>query len=77
MAADRHLERAYLACGSKVPEVSVDHSLRGLQKVLYDAVGQLSSDLSEEAISTLCDDAKSLELNPITLRFRTTGNHFC
>ena len=73
MTADEHLERAYLDSGDSVPEVSVDHSLRGLQKVLYDAVGQFSSDLSEEAMNTLCDDAKSLELNPITLRFWTSG----
>lgn len=57
----------------KLSRAAASRSLNGLHKVLYDAVGQLSSDLSEEAISTLCDDAKALELNSLTLRFRNQG----
>lgn len=73
MSADMLVRRGYFE--DDVSQPSGDHSLRGLSKVLYDAVGQLSSGLSEEAISTLCDDAKSLELNPLTLRFRNTGQY--
>lgn len=49
------------------------HLDQSLHQVLYDAVGQLSPDLSEEAFSTLCDDARSSELNPLTLNFRQKG----
>ncbi len=47
--------------------------LQGFHKVLYDAVGELSPGLSEEAFSTLCSDAKPLELSQITLNFRDAG----
>lgn len=50
-----------------------DRELQSFHKVLYDAVGQLSPGLSEEAINTLCSDARSLELNQITLNFRDAG----
>ena len=49
------------------------HKLQSLHKVLYDAVGELSPGLSEEAFSTLCSDARSLEMNQITLNFRDAG----
>ena len=47
--------------------------LQSFHRVLYDAVGQVSPGLSEEAFSTLCSDARSLELNSITLNFRDSG----
>jgi hypothetical protein len=47
--------------------------LQSFHKVLYDAVGELSPGLSEEAFSTLCSDAESLELSQITLNFRDAG----
>ena len=49
------------------------HKLQSFHKVLYDAVGELSPGLSEEAFSTLCCDARSLEMNQITLNFRDAG----
>lgn len=47
--------------------------LQSFHKVMYDAVGELSPGLSEEAFSTLCSDARSLELNQITLNFQDAG----
>ena len=47
--------------------------LQGFHKVLFDAVGELPPGLSEEAFSTLCSDAKSLEISQITLNFRDAG----
>lgn len=61
-------ENAEQRSGIKVP--SRHRELQGFHKVLYDAVGELSPGLSEEAFSTLCSDAKSLELSQITLNFR-------
>ena len=58
------------------PGVDLDkrhHELQSFHRVLYDAVGQVSPGLSEEAFSTLCSDARSLELNSITLNFRDSG----
>lgn len=52
---------------------SEEQQLQSSHKVLYDAVGQLSPGLSEEAFSTLCEDARALELNQITLNFRNSG----
>lgn len=52
---------------------SEEQQLQGSYKVLYDAVGELSPGLSEEAFSTLCEDARALELNQITLNFRNSG----
>lgn len=57
--------------GISVP--SRHRELQGFHKVLYDAVGELSPGLSEEAFSTLCSDARSLELSQITLNFRDAG----
>lgn len=53
---------------------SEKQQLQGSHKVLYDAVGELSPGLSEEAFSTLCEDARALELNQITLNFCNSGN---
>ena len=50
-----------------------EQQLQSSHKVLYDAVGQLSPGLSEEAFSTLIQDAQSLELNQVTLNFRNSG----
>lgn len=52
---------------------SSEQQFQSSHKVLYDAVGQLSPGLSEEAFSTLIQDAQSLELNQITLNFRNSG----
>ena len=52
---------------------SEEQQLQSSHKVLYDAVGQLSPGLSEEALSTLCEDARALELNQFTLNFRNSG----
>lgn len=64
----------------KAAEARSNHQLfseeqqhQGSYKVLYDAVGELSPGLSEEAFSTLCEDARALELNQITLNFRNSG----
>lgn len=75
MADDLLVTPNFFNRDDRLSRAATAHSLNGLHKVLYDAVGQLSSDLSEEAISTLCDDAKSLELNSVTLRFRNPGEH--
>ena len=56
---------------------SDEQQLQSSHKVLYDAVGQLSPGLSEEAFSTLIEDARSLELNVITLNFRNSGGLTC
>ncbi|KAA6420686.1 MAG: histidine kinase [Trebouxia sp. A1-2] len=64
-------ENAEQRSGISVP--SRHRELQGFHKVLYDAVGELSPGLSEEAFSTLCSDAKSLELSQITLNFRDAG----
>ena len=53
------------------------HELQSFHRVLYDAVGQVSPGLSEEAFSTLCSDARSLELHPMTLNFRDSGESRC
>ena len=52
---------------------SEKQQLQGAHKVIYDAVGELSPGLSEEAFSTLCEDARALELNQITLNFCNSG----
>jgi len=65
------MENAEQRSGISVP--SRHRELQGFHKVLYDAVGELSPGLSEEAFSTLCSDAKFLELSQITLNFRDAG----
>ena len=64
-------ESAEQRSGIGVP--SRHRELQGFHKVLFDAVGELSPGLSEEAFSTLCSDAKSLEISQITLNFRDAG----
>ncbi|KAL0047756.1 hypothetical protein WJX82_011186 [Trebouxia sp. C0006] len=66
--AQESKENAEQRSGISVP--SRHRELEGFHKVLYDAVGELSPGLSEEAFSTLCSDAKFLELSQITLNFR-------
>ena len=70
-ATKESMENAAQRSGISVP--SGHRELQGFHKVLYDAVGDLSPGLSEEAFSTLCSDAKSLEINQITLNFRDAG----
>ncbi|DBA83742.1 TPA: hypothetical protein ACH3X1_006273 [Trebouxia sp. C0004] len=62
------MQNAEQRSGINVP--SRHRDLQVFHKVLYDAVGELSPGLSEEAFSTLCSDAKSLEISQITLNFR-------
>ena len=69
--AQESKENAEQRSGISVP--SRHRELEGFHKVLYDAVGELSPGLSEEAFSTLCSDAKFLELSQITLNFRDAG----
>ena len=69
--AENHEDNVVREADSKAQ----DHRLHRLPQILFDAVGHLSPELSEEACNTLCDDARSLELNSLTLNFRNNGEH--